>query len=279
MSTLAPCPYHMLRIAQQRFERNLAALDPEQRARVEREARASQSLEARVLASVEARDVQIADNAIAAALAEVRARYADADAFAEDLALNGLDEERLCQALGRELRFDAVMRRIGARAPAVAEEDIAAFHAAHPERFSRPERREARHLLITINADYAENRRERALARIERLAAELSEAPEHFAELAQQQSECPTALEGGRLGLVVRGQLYPALDAALFALEAGAVSGVLESELGFHLLRCERIEPARTLSLDETRERIRDWLESQRQRAFQRDWIAGLGSA
>ena len=39
-----------------------------------------------------------------------------------------------------------------------------------------------------------------------------------FADLASRHSECPTALEGGRLGEVVPGQLFPSLDAALFAL-------------------------------------------------------------
>lgn len=270
------CHYHQLRVAQERFQCNLNALDQEQRARVEREARTTQALERRVLASEEARAIVIPAASVDAALATLRARYPDADAFEEDLALNGLDEAELRQALHRELRFDAVLQRIAARAPGVDEAEILAFYHANPERFRRPEQRQARHLLITINTDYAENRRDAARARIERLAIELAGDPERFEQLAQRHSECPSALEGGLLGMISPGQLFPALDAALFALPEGGVSGVLESEVGFHLLRCERIEAGQEVTLEQARERIRALLTSRSQRRFQKAWIDSL---
>jgi len=61
-----------------------------------------------------------------------------------------------------------------------------------------------------------------------------------FADLALKHSECPTALQGGVLGIVPRGKLYPELDAVLFSLKVGAVSDIVESEIGFHLLLCKQ---------------------------------------
>jgi peptidyl-prolyl cis-trans isomerase C len=74
----------------------------------------------------------------------------------------------------------------------------------------------------------------------------------------------------------VRGQLYPQIDAVLFALEEGAISGIVESPIGFHLLLCERIQPARALPFQQVRERIRKALEQRRRRDTQRAWIAEL---
>ena len=271
--------YHRLRAAGERFQASVDTLDAAQRAEVERLAEQTWTLESLVLATEEARDTLIPERRLDEALAEVRRRYPDEGEFLADLALNGLDASTLREALRRELIFDAVMMRVGERAEAVGEEEVRRFHAEHPERFTTPERRRARHILITINADYDENGREAARTRIDALAAELQAHPDAFGRLARRHSECPTALEDGCLGTLPRGRLYPELDAALFALEAGQVSDVLESEIGFHLLWCEHIEPAHTIDFEQARPHIRDRLESQRRHDYQKAWIARLRRA
>jgi peptidyl-prolyl cis-trans isomerase C len=271
--------YHRLRAASERFQARVASLDAAQCLEVERLAEQTWTLESLVLSTDEARDTLIPERRLDEALAEARRRYPDEGTFLEDLALNGLDVAVLRQALQRELIFDAVMTRVGTHADPVSEDEVRLFHAEHRDRFATPERRHARHILITINADYVENSREAARARIERLAAELQVHPESFGQLARCHSECPTAMEDGRLGDLSPGRLYPALDAALFGLDEGQVSGVLESEIGFHLLWCERIEPARTIDFEQARPRIRAFLESRRRHDCQKAWIAQLRRA
>ncbi|MCF1184511.1 nitrogen fixation protein NifM [Marichromatium gracile] len=272
-------PYHLIRASASRFQCPPTQLDAVQRAEAERLAERSQQLEALVLATAEAAATQITDQQLDASLAELRERYEDEVAFEAALTDGGLDVAALRRALERELRFDAVLRRIGAQAPAPSEDELVAFYQRHRERFVQPERREARHLLITINPDYAENRPETARARIAALAERLAADPEAFGALARRHSECPTALEEGQLGTLTAGQLYPALDAALFALAPGEISAVVESPLGLHLLRCERIHPAETIPLDAVRERLRAQLGEQAARRCQRDWIAALHEA
>ena len=72
------------------------------------------------------------------------------------------------------------------------------------------------------------------------------------------------------------GHLYPAVDAALFALDEGTVSDIIESPVGFHLVLCERIQPARALAFNQVRARIHSALEQRRRRDAQRSWIAEL---
>ena len=83
-------------------------------------------------------------------------------------------------------------------------------------------------------------------------------------------------MEDGRLGTVARGQLYPELDAALFALAEGEVSGVVGSELGFHLLWCEKIHPALSLPFNRVRDQVREVCEGRQRRNCQKAWIAQL---
>ncbi|WP_462322238.1 nitrogen fixation protein NifM [Halochromatium sp.] len=277
--------YHLLRAATARFQRNIPALSNEERAEAERQAQRSFDLEERVLGSTEARDVLIPDTQVQRSYQAVKQRYESQDELEADLKRNGLDSRQLRQALRRELIFDAVMQRVGARHAPITDADERLFYELHRERFSAPETRSARHILITINDDYPENSRGAARARIEAIAERLcTQAKQQstlinaFIDEARKGSECPTAMEGGQLGTISAGQLYPALDAALFDLNAGQLSGVLESELGFHLLLCETIHPAKTLPFEQVRERIHQALEKRRRKEQQRQWLASLNT-
>lgn len=270
--------YHLLKLSLERFARRPAELQGREREQVETQARRSLELESLVLASAEARDVHVPTRQVESAFREVAGRYGDAHELAADLAANDLDEETLRLALQRELRFAAVMERVGNSQPAPDAVDVELYYQLNPDKFTRPERRTVRHVLITINPDYAENTRSSALARIRRVADGLT-GPDGFADLAMRHSECPSALQGGLIGTVPRGQLHPTLDEALFAMEEGAVSGVVESEVGFHLLLCEAVEPARKVTLEEAAPRIRRLLEERLQRSAQNRWLRSLQAA
>lgn len=277
--------YHLLRAAVERFSVGVAALTPTQRAEAESQAERTLALEERVLASAEARDVVIPLEQIEQAVGAVARRYGNAGEFSADLAANGLDEAGLRHALRRELLFDAVMQRVGAQHAPVDETDERLFYELHLERFHTPERRTARHILITINDDYAENHREQARARLAELADALAGCADpdtltaRFIAAAERHSECPTAMDGGSLGQVSAGQLYPEVDAALFALAAGGVSAICESPLGFHLVLCEAIEPAVTVPFEAVRARLHAALLQRRRRECQRAWLASLPGA
>src|SRR5690606_29960784 len=96
-----------------------------------------------------------------------------------------------------------------------------------------------------------------------------------FADLAMRHSECPSALEGGLLGKVRRGQLYAALDEALFRLMPGEMSGIVESPLGFHLLHCDEVIPARVIGFDEAAPIIRRRLQDKARREALRALLEG----
>jgi peptidyl-prolyl cis-trans isomerase C len=268
--------YHLLRAALDRFKRNLSVLDADEVAQAERQASKTFEVETLVLAAPEACGTFIPPERVDGAVAEVASRYPDAETFQSDLADNGLDESLLRRALHRELVFDAVMQRVGAQRPAITDVDERLFYELHRERFAQPERRTGRHILITVNEDLPENSRAIALARIEQLAERLAGRIDRFGALARRHSECPSALEEGLLGTVTRGQLYPELDAELFLLAEGEMSGVVGSELGFHLVLCEKIHPEHRVPFGKARPHIRALLDERRRRNCQKSWVSKL---
>jgi peptidyl-prolyl cis-trans isomerase C len=268
--------YHLLRGALDRFQKNLAQLDEAQLAEARSRASSTFRIESLVFGTPEAREVVVDRQRLDAALEEVSSRYPDEQDFLADLAANGLDVETLRSALYRELVFDAVMQRVGARRPVINGIDMRIYYELNPDRFRLPERRTARQILITINPEFADNTRARAAERSAGIADLLQRRPGRFAELARRYSECPSALDGGKLGDISRGQLFPELDAALFGLQAGAISPAVETEIGFHLLWCERIHPARQVPYTKAAADIHRLLDARNRRNCQKAWLTEL---
>ncbi len=278
----AATAYATLRTALAAFERPPAELDEAELAEVGAIVARELAIEDAVLGSDRARDVTVADTEIAAAVRELQDRYPARKDFTLDLARHGLDVRGLRQALGRELKVAAVLEQVGQEAPVASDDEVLAYYEANRARFAYPETREARHILVTVNDAYPENSRVAALDRIGRIRRELGEDSSQwaarFGEQAARCSECPTAMEEGRLGRARPGQLYPELDAALFAMGEGEIAGPVETEVGFHILYCERIHAAGELSFEAAAPKIRERLQQAQARRRQRAWLAGICS-
>jgi len=270
--------YLELKLAHELHGKAPEALTVEERSSVQASARRALEIERRILASPLAAQVSVSPGAVPARLAQIRARYADDSEFDAALAKLTLSVDEFERLLERELRVEAVLERVAADVPPVSEVEAEIFYHQHRDTFRKPEVRHLRHILIAADAG-AEGEQARAL--LVTLRPQALAGAEAFAALAERYSQCPTALQGGMLGPVRAGQLYAELEPAAFALAAGEVSPPLRSPLGWHLLRCDAIEPAEEASFRAAGPRIRDHLDGRRRARAQKAWIRALfaGSA
>lgn len=272
-------PYLTLKLAQELFHKAPEGLEPQERQRVAAVAARQTRIERRILSTAEASQVLLPASSVDQAVAEIRGRYATQDEFEADLARNGMDAASLRDAIARDLTVEAVLERIASQAGAVGDTDVEIFYLMHRERFRRAENRTLRHILVTINEALPGSERTAARARIDAIRTRLLKSPGRFAEQALKHSECPTAMNGGLLGTLTRGQLYAELEPAAFALAPGELSAVVESPMGFHVIHCVAVEAASELPLAAVREKIRAHLVESRRSASQKAWIAGLPGA
>ncbi|HEY8095376.1 MAG TPA: nitrogen fixation protein NifM [Methylobacter sp.] len=270
--------YNLLRAALSLFKKPPNELAEAELSQARTQALNEFRIESRVLNAPEAAAVIITEQELQLAYQEIRDRYEEEDVFFNDLKKNQLDKDSLLAALHRQCKVNTVLDLIASRAPAISDVDIGIYYHLHAEQFHLPERREACHIFISINPDYAENTHETALLRAQELADKLRKKPHKFADLALRHSECPTALQGGVLGTVPRGTLYPELDAVLFSLKSGEVSDVVKSEIGFHVLLCKGILKSETLSLAKATPKIRQLMQERARHTCQRAWLAGLAN-
>ena len=139
----------------------------------------------------------------------------------------------------------------------VDESEVQAAYASRKKEFAEPEQRKARHILIKVAQASPEKVYKAARAKIEAIQARLK-AGEDFATLAKELSEdAGTASKGGELGWFKAGVMAPAFDQAVFSMDKGALSDVVESQFGFHLIQLEDIRPAHQRSYAEVQGQLK----------------------
>lgn len=272
-------PYSLLRSSLALFKKTPEELSRDELDSAADQARKEFDIETRVLKSPEAAGAIITKQALEDAVQQISGRFESEEGFIQALEQNGLNLESLKSALLRQCKVENVLECVASRASTVSDVEVDIFYHMHPEKFRRPEKRGAKHILITINDDYPENSRDHALKRITEIAVKLKHKPNKFAELAMKHSECPTALQGGELGTFGKGQLFPEIEAALFKLKEGQFSGIIETEAGFHIVGCGKIYNSETVSLKKARPKIRKLMQERLRRTCQRAWLANLPSA
>ena len=142
--------------------------------------------------------------------------------------------------------------------PQADEAACLTYYRNHPDRFTRGEMVEARHILFqvtpTVPLDLV---RETA----EDILAALRAAPERFGELAAQYSNCPSGAVGGSLGQLSRGDCVPEFDDVLFRLgENELAARPIETRFGLHIVQVLRRIDGSLLPFETVKSQIAAWL-------------------
>lgn len=165
----------------------------------------------------------------------------------------GLDRDaRTSRAIERSvdaILADALLDRTRASVD-TSEGALRRFFAANPDAFRSAPRRKARHLVVASREEA-----DRALAEIRNGAA--------FSAVAARVNTDSTRGSGGALGWVARGVMIKTFEAALFALEQGAVSEPLQTAFGWHLATVEEIDPGTLPPFELIRDRVLDALREE----------------
>lgn len=132
-----------------------------------------------------------------------------------------------------------------------------------PDRYRSPILLEAAHILIEPQTqDDAAWRQAETHARL--IAQEVGDDAAAFAEAARAYSSCPSRHQGGSLGQLQPGELVPAVQSAIDALDEGRTGREpVRSRFGWHVLRLARRIPGRPLPFTMVEPRIADMLEAR----------------
>lgn len=220
--------------------------------------------------------VEVSDDEIEERIDSLRAQYDSEEEFMADLqevgeSLSDFRERTRKQIMAQRLAYSKLSSLEDE--VSVTEEEILQFYQDNQEGFERPEKIYVRQIHFRVSRDSDE--RAEVRARLEQLRVDI-EAGSDFEELAKRYSQAPGAEEGGIIGWQKRGDLRAELEDAVFALEVGGTSQVVDTPFGVHLLRLDDREAAGVATLDEVRLQIEPVIRSRAAEERYRTWLADL---
>ena len=133
-----------------------------------------------------------------------------------------------------------------------AEKLAAVEYKVNPKNFEAPEEVEASHILIRFGDD-----KDAAKAKAEAILADLKNGAD-FATVAKEKSEDPgSGAKGGDLGRFGRGRMVKSFEDAAFALKKpGELSGLVESQFGYHILKLKKHDMVRTRAYADVKDEL-----------------------
>jgi len=207
---------------------------------------------------------------LAAAMERLKQQYGGDEQFEKCVNVTPANFEQVQRDLQVQLRTDRMIRRLTEKVGDPKQGDVAAFYRKNKARFVQPEQVRARHIVKHV---HNESEREAARAALEKSLVEL-EAGAPFEEIAERDSDCKG--NGGDLGYFPRGQMVEAFDHVVFELSDEAMSGIFETEFGYHIAKLVDRQPEKLMSLQETRPRIEQELMNRKRRNVLDNYIEGL---
>ncbi|MBN2241371.1 MAG: peptidylprolyl isomerase [Acidobacteria bacterium] len=142
----------------------------------------------------------------------------------------------------------------------VTEGEMEKFYSENPDQFRYPDLVRTSHIMIAAG----KNQKEEALAkqRIDDLMARVGRG-EDFAALAREHSMSPSASQGGDIGYSARDNLPAEYADAAFSLPVGDAR-VVKTQEGHFIVKVTGKKKAGTASLDESKERLAEFLLNEK---------------
>jgi parvulin-like peptidyl-prolyl isomerase len=208
----------------------------------------------------------------------------------KDIAANKkMTMEALKQSLSREgTTFEAykkdvrnsmirirLLRREVRSKVSVSNEEIGAYYSLHRDEYEGTEAVRIKQILLI----FPKNMDKDAKARLHATATDLLnrlKAGESFDQLAAHYSQGPAASSGGDLGFVEKGAILPEVEKVAFSLEKGSISDIIESPVGYHIIKVTDRRGAGIKPIETVREEIKAKLENEKIDKKYESWLSEL---
>jgi foldase protein PrsA len=174
-----------------------------------------------IFQEAEANNVKVTDADVDAEIALIKKSFGTDEQFSAALAQYNMTLENL----KNDTKINLTIRKVLEPRTDVTAEEIQTFYDTNKAALGTPEQIQASHILVATKEE------------ADAILAELKQGGD-FAAIAKEKSIDPGSKDnGGDLGLFGKGKMVPEFEAAAFALKINEISGVVQSEMGFHIIK------------------------------------------
>jgi peptidyl-prolyl cis-trans isomerase C len=207
--------------------------------------------------------VVIEDAQVNEQLDQLKKQYPNEQAFKDSMAEDHLSEDTIKSRIKMKLAVQKFVDKEFGGNIDVSDGEAKAFYDEHPEYFTQPETIRASQIMIKVDPKSDAGKKEETRKKLEDIQKRVQKG-EDFAILAKDFSQDASSTRGGDLGTIPKGRMPKALDDAAFSLKPGEVSNVVETEVGFHLIKVHEKVPEKVVPFKDAEQKIRQYLANQK---------------
>lgn len=156
------------------------------------------------------------------------------------------------EELKKRVVVEAYLKKKVEEQSKLSDEEMKAFYEQNQEKFRSDNQVRASHILVKT-----EKEAQSLLARLK--------AGEKFEDLAQKHSLDAANTKGGDLGWFSKGAMLPAFEKTAFNLKEGEISGPVNTQYGYHIIKLTGKRPAGVRTYDEVKDQLNAALLPQKQ--------------
>ena len=143
----------------------------------------------------------------------------------------------------------------------ITEKDLKEYYEKNKYKFKEPPSLKIRYIYIKVDPSKPKGR-QIARERAEKAYKELKEGKD-FADVAYRYSDDLSRIKGGELGFVHRGRFEKVVEDVIYKLKPGQISKIIETELGFHIVKVEDKRPERIIPFEKIKKKLKKELEEK----------------
>jgi peptidyl-prolyl cis-trans isomerase C len=194
----------------------------------------------------------------------IKERFDSEAEFEKLIALMNLSESDVKYQIKRNMAIRELIDGQIARKVNVTDEETRAYYGANPNYFKQPEQVKVSHILIKVDSSATETQKAQARIELVKIKQKLKNG-EDFAALAREYSQDPSSADGGDLGYFNRSQMpVKSFTDAAFALQPNEISDIVETPVGYHLIKVVDKRPERTIAFTEVKGQLNQTLKNQK---------------
>jgi len=229
-----------------------------------------------LLQEVKTRKVVVTDADVDARIALLKKQFPSEDLFIKTLAERKMTLVQIKEEARKDLSISRLIDAEIAAKVAVKSEQVETFYKSNPDQFTQPERVKASHILISVPETADAAAKAAAKSKAQQILKDIK-AGKDFAALAKQHSQDPgSAPNGGDLGFFPQGQMVGPFNDVAFSLKPGAISNLVETQFGYHIIRVDEKQPAQTVPFEEVRPKIEQYLKDQNRETETQAFVKAL---
>ncbi|MFC1467694.1 peptidylprolyl isomerase [Verrucomicrobiota bacterium] len=175
----------------------------------------------------------------------------------------GLTMDAFKEQLTAQMAIQKMMEAEANKVAEASDAEAQTFYNENTERFMRPEQVRASHILIKTEKSDTDEVKAEKKAKAEALAKQAKEGAD-FATLAKENSACPSKDQGGDLNYFAKERMVPEFSEAAYSMNAGDISGVVETQFGYHVIKVTDKKAAEQVDFTNVVANIKGFLTQQK---------------